>query len=63
VCSYIPVISKLQQQGFDQEKTEKAAKHEGLPDRPGYDVQLEQFLGKQYHSKSGEGMPNLDAKD
>ncbi|KAE9366142.1 hypothetical protein N431DRAFT_549121 [Stipitochalara longipes BDJ] len=63
VRSYIPVVSKMQQQTSEQEEAENAAKHEGPPDRPDHDVQVEQFLRKQYHSKSGDGMPNPDSKD
>ena len=63
VCSYIPVVSKLQQQAFDQGEVDRAAKLEGPPNRPDHDVQVEQFLRKQYHSKSGDGMPNPDTKD
>jgi hypothetical protein len=42
---------------------EKVAKHEGPPNRPDQDVQVEQFLRKQCHSKSGDRMPNSDSKD
>lgn len=48
---------------FDQGGAEKVAKHEGPPNRPDQDVQVEQFLRKQYHSKSGDRMPSLDSKD
>lgn len=36
---------------------------QGPPDRPDHDVQIEQFLRKQYHSQSGDGMPDPDKKD
>jgi len=63
VCSYIPGVSNLQKQAFDQGEAEEAAKPQGPPDRPDHDVQVEQFLRKQYHSTSGDGMPNPNAKD
>jgi len=28
------------------------------PERPDHDVQVEQFLRKQYHSRAGDGMPD-----
>jgi len=60
--SFIPVVSKMQPQSFEQKEVENT-KHEGPPDRPDHDVQVEQFLRKQYYSKSGDGMPNPDSKD
>lgn len=50
-------------QAFDQGEAGKAAKHEVPPKRPDQDVQVEQFLRNQYHSKSGDRMPNSDSKD
>ena len=32
------------------------------PNRPDHDVQVEQFLRDQYHSKAGDGMPDLGEK-
>jgi len=63
VCSYIPGVSKLQQAVFEQGDAEVATKLEGPPTRPDHDVQVEEFLRNQYLSKSGDGMPNPDAKD
>lgn len=62
-CSYIPGVSKLQQVAYDQGEPENDVKATGPPERPEHDVQVEQFLRKQYHSKSGNNMPDPDAKD
>ncbi|KAE8452470.1 hypothetical protein EG329_000372 [Mollisiaceae sp. DMI_Dod_QoI] len=56
-------VSKLQQLAYEQGESEKDVKPSGPPNRPEHDIQVEQFLRKQYHSKSGEGMPNPDSKD
>lgn len=63
VCSYIAGVSKLQQATCEQGDAEEESKKPGPPNRPDHDVQVEQFLRKQYHSKSGDGMPDPDAKD
>ena len=55
--------AKYKNKLVDQGRAEKVAKHEGPPNRPHQDVQVEQFLRKQYHSKSGDRMPNSDSKD
>ena len=57
VCSYIPGVTSLQKSVFEQGELEKDAKNDGSPNGPQHDVQVEQFLSKQYHSMSGEGMP------
>jgi hypothetical protein len=62
VCSYIPGVSSLQKSAFEQGEPEKDVKNDGPPNRPEHDVQIEQFLRKQYHSMSGEGMPNVGQK-
>lgn len=63
MISTIPGISKLQQIAFNQGEPEKETQPPGPPERPDHDVQVEQFLRKQYHSKSGDGMPDPDAKN
>jgi hypothetical protein len=67
VTSYIPGISLLQQSTLEQgpeedtKNTNKPATGSSV-NRPDHDVQVEEFLRKQYHSKSGDGMPDPDAK-
>ena len=63
VCSYIPGVSSLQQSASEQGKAKKSNANDGPPTRPDHDVQVEQFLRGQYHSRSGDGMPNLDSKN
>ncbi|TVY14900.1 hypothetical protein LARI1_G008528 [Lachnellula arida] len=63
VCSYIPGVSTLQQAAFEQGPPADENKSSGPPNRPDHDVQVEEFLRKQYHSKSGDGMPDLDKKN
>ncbi|TVY33171.1 hypothetical protein LSUB1_G008390 [Lachnellula subtilissima] len=63
VCSYIPGVSTLQQAAFEQGPPTEETKNSGPPNRPDHDVQVEEFLRKQYHSKSGDGMPDLDKRD
>lgn len=58
VLSYIPAVEALR--GESESKGEERG---GPPDRPDHDVQVEQFLRKQYHSRAGEGMPDPDKKD
>lgn len=60
MCSYIPGVSTLQQAAFEQGPSTDENKNRGPPNRPDHDVQVEEFLRKQYHSKSGDGMPDLD---
>jgi hypothetical protein len=58
VLSYIPGVSSLKQSDNDQGGPEKDVKNnEEQPKRPEHDVQVEQFLRKQYHSTAGDGMP------
>lgn len=63
VSSYIPVVSKMQQQAFDQGEAEKERKDGGPPNGPDHDVQVQQFLRKRYHGKSRDGIPNPDSRD
>ncbi|TVY36329.1 hypothetical protein LOCC1_G007916 [Lachnellula occidentalis] len=63
VCSYIPGVSTLQQAAFEQGPPKEENKDSGPPNRPDHDVQVEEFLRKQYRSKSGDGMPDLDKND
>ena len=63
VVSYIPGVSALQQTTLRQGPENPDRKPPGPPNRPDHDVQVEQFLRKQYHSRAGEGMPDPDAKD
>ncbi|TAQ87865.1 hypothetical protein B7494_g3829 [Chlorociboria aeruginascens] len=65
VSSYIPSVNSLQQSMFQKEPqvNAKDTKDDGrAPVRPDHDVQVEQFLRDQYHSRSGEGMPNPGKK-
>jgi hypothetical protein len=68
VASYIPGISSLQQKAFDQGPEEDTTTTNKPPpgpsvNRPDHDVQVEEFLRKQYQSKSDHGMPDPDAKE
>jgi len=57
--SYVPGVKELQKQVYGQGEPEKEKLGgKGPPNRPDHDVQVEEFLRTQYHSKSGEGMPN-----
>ncbi|ATZ50221.1 hypothetical protein BCIN_05g05920 [Botrytis cinerea B05.10] len=57
--SWIPGISALQKSTFEQGPEDTAMKDsEAPPVRPQHDVPIEQFLRKQYHSRSGDGIPN-----
>ncbi|CAG8982151.1 hypothetical protein HYALB_00003243 [Hymenoscyphus albidus] len=60
VLSYIPGLASTTQQKEEEERVEKEKEkgRETPPRRPEHDVQVEQFLRGQYHSKSGEGMPD-----
>ena len=62
VCSYIPGVSSFQKSLFQQGQPEKDFKNDGPPNLPENGVQVEEFLRKQYHSMSGEGMPNVGGK-
>ncbi|PVH78195.1 hypothetical protein DL98DRAFT_534057 [Cadophora sp. DSE1049] len=63
VAAYIPGINKLQQSSSPSQGGEEEKKPSGPPDRPDHDVQVEQFLRGQYHSRSGDGMPDPNSKD
>jgi len=54
-------VSKLQQTTFEQGPADKTKG--GPPNRPDHDVQVEQFLRNQYHSRSEDGMPEVGGKD
>ncbi|KAJ8065988.1 hypothetical protein OCU04_005085 [Sclerotinia nivalis] len=57
--SWIPGISTLQKSTLEQRPEDKTVKDDGAPPiRPQDDVPIEQFLRKQYHSRSGDGIPN-----
>lgn len=56
-------MDKLQQSMFEQGEQAKEEQKAGPPDRPDHDVQVKQFLRKQYHSRSGDGMPDPNKKD
>ncbi|KAB8304309.1 hypothetical protein EYC80_003719 [Monilinia laxa] len=57
--SWIPGISTLQKSTLEQGPEDRIVKDNGLPPtRPEHDVPIEQFLRKQYHSRSGDGIPN-----
>ncbi|KAA8574940.1 hypothetical protein EYC84_004175 [Monilinia fructicola] len=52
-------ISTLQKSTLEQGPEDRTVKDNGLPPtRPEHDVPIEQFLRKQYHSRSGDGIPN-----
>ncbi|RAL59919.1 hypothetical protein DID88_000545 [Monilinia fructigena] len=54
--SWIPGISTLQKSTLEQGPEDRTVKDNGLPPtRPEHDVPIEQFLRKQYHSRSGMG--------
>jgi hypothetical protein len=55
-------MNKLQQSMFEQGEPKEEEQKAGPPERPDHDVQVEQFLRKQYHSRSGDGMPDPDRK-
>lgn len=55
VKSYIPGLGAAAE---EQPKETEPIKPGLPPSRPDHDVQVEQFLRKQYHSKAGEGMPD-----
>lgn len=60
VLSYIPGVGSPQKSG-DQSEPQKQTTHPAIPPkRPDHDVQVEQFLRKQYHSAAGDGMPDPD---
>ena len=60
--SYIPGLSGFQKPDNQVEPPQEVADTKVPPKRPDHDVQVEQFLRKQYHSKAGDGMPNPDKK-
>ncbi|TGO80966.1 hypothetical protein BPOR_1474g00020 [Botrytis porri] len=52
-------VSALQKSTLEQGPDDTTVKgNEAPPVRPQHDVPIEQFLRKQYHSRSGEGIPN-----
>ncbi|QSZ37551.1 hypothetical protein DSL72_008649 [Monilinia vaccinii-corymbosi] len=54
--SWIPGITKST---LEQGPEDGTAKDDGLPPtRPEHDAPIEQFLRKQYHSRSGDEIPN-----
>ncbi|KAG4425906.1 hypothetical protein IFR04_000850 [Cadophora malorum] len=63
VAAYIPGMNKLQQSASHDQGGEEAKKPSGPPKRPDHDVQVERFLRDQYHSRSGDGMPDPSSKD
>lgn len=56
-------MNKLQQSASHDQGGEEAKKPSGPPKRPDHDVQVERFLRDQYHSRSGDGMPDPSSKD
>ncbi|TGO65460.1 hypothetical protein BCON_0002g00420 [Botryotinia convoluta] len=57
--SWIPGIIALQKSTLEQGPEDTTVKgNEAPPVRPQHDVPIEQFLRKQYHSRSGDGIPN-----
>ncbi|APA09403.1 hypothetical protein sscle_05g041730 [Sclerotinia sclerotiorum 1980 UF-70] len=57
--SWMPGISTLQKSTLEQEPEDKTVKDDAVPPiRPQHDGHIEQFLRKQYHSRSGDGIPN-----
>ncbi|CAG8954425.1 hypothetical protein HYFRA_00006052 [Hymenoscyphus fraxineus] len=61
VLEYIPGFKSTTQQKGEEERERVEKEKEGRetpPRRPEHDVQVEQFLRGQYHSKNGEGMPD-----
>ncbi|KAG9235109.1 hypothetical protein BJ875DRAFT_459992 [Amylocarpus encephaloides] len=62
VMSRIPGVRSIQQHTLNQGSASTDAAKRGPPDRPNNDVQVEEFLRKQYHSKSGDVMPNPDSE-
>lgn len=58
--SWIPGVSALQKSTLEQgPEDNNTVKDNGAPPtRPEHDVPIEQFLRKQYHSRSGEGIPD-----
>lgn len=64
VKSYIPGIAStktkdVEREGEIERKMEEERRTGEPPRRPEHDVQVEQFLRGQYHSKSGDGMPDV----
>ncbi|KAI9648143.1 hypothetical protein NHQ30_002775 [Ciborinia camelliae] len=57
--SWIPGISTLPKSTLERGPEDRTGKDDGTPPtRPEHDVPIEQFLRKQYHSRSGDGIPN-----
>ena len=57
MLSYIPGVESSK----NKDKEEKVPINPGQPpNRPDHDVQVEEFLRSQYHSKAGDGMPDPD---
>lgn len=61
VAAYIPGLSKQQHASEEPEEEERPSGV--LPKRPDHDVQVEEFLRGQYHSRSGDGMPDPSSED
>lgn len=62
VLSYIPGVEASETAKYEGvAKTE--VKPNAPPNRPDHDVQVEQFLRKQYHSTAGQGMPDPSRGD
>ncbi|ESZ97285.1 hypothetical protein SBOR_2313 [Sclerotinia borealis F-4128] len=57
--SWTPDMGTLQKSTMEQGPEDTSVKGDGArPTRPEHDVPIEQFLRKQYHSRSGDGIPN-----
>lgn len=55
MLAYIPGVDASKKQS----KEEKTPVNPGQPpNRPDHDVQVEEFLRNQYHSKAGDNMPD-----
>jgi len=60
VAAYIPGLGTSEPNEAEKGDELKEGGSGGPPNRPDHDEQVEQFLREQYHSRSGDGMPDPD---